>query len=72
MTPHSLELLNAVDRVVCQVIDGTPIDPAACERLACAKEAIERMLDGRICEGTDHMTAWGEISAIGREHGKTN
>ena len=72
MTPHSLALLNDVDRVVCRVIDGTPIDPAARERLACAKEALERILDGRITAGTDHMTAWGEISAIGGEHGKTD
>ena len=67
MITHSAAMLTSVDRVVCRVIDGVEIDPAARERLFCAKEAIERMLDGRIRQGTAHDVLWAEISRIGRE-----
>ena len=70
---HTDALLTATDRVVCRVIEGVPIDPAARERLICAREAIERMLDGRIAEGTRHDVLWAEINRVGWEktYGKT-
>ena len=67
MTPHSLNLLNATDRVACLVMDGEPLTPEARERIACAHEVLARILDGRCTEGTDHVTLWGEVSRICRE-----
>lgn len=67
-TPHSLRLLNVVDRVACLVIEGEEIAPEARERIACAQEVLTRILDGRITEGTDHLEMWGKVSRIGREN----
>lgn len=66
-TPHSLHLLNVVDRVACLVIEGEKLTPEARERIACAQEVLTRILDGRITEGTDHLEMWGEVNKIGRE-----
>lgn len=67
MTSHSYDLLNKVDRVVCRVIEGVPVDPKARENLICAREAIDRILDGRIAKDTDHLKLWGELNRIGRD-----
>lgn len=66
-TPHSLALLNTVDRVACLVIDGQEVTPAIRERLECSREVLERILDGRIANGTDHLKLWGEVSRVGWE-----
>lgn len=65
--PHSYALLNTADRVACLVIDGVGVNPVARENLVCAREIIDRILDGRLTEGSDHMTLMADLSRIGRD-----
>lgn len=64
--PHSYALLNTADRVACLVIDGVGVNDKARENLVCAREIIDRILDGRLAEGSDHMALMADLSRIGR------
>lgn len=61
MTPHSYTILCSLDLIIGQVIRGEELPEDDRERLRRAGEYIERILDGRITEGTNPQDVAAEV-----------